>query len=316
MVVHVVFILESAYVALPDFYDVQFVVLKFWLNFLESDEKCSKLTAFMKDSSNSKSKFTGKNMLTKSSSQDSKSKKSRVKETKGTVVQDQSISGLQRDVGQENHIRAHSSGPELQFTSTAGNKNSECTIIDFDDCMGNSNSSNDEEKHIKYIDEDMPSNENCSSPPRESVRHVSLNGNVIKPGYVRGNTVEELFPMNENSNHESQSCTPRVRPLGTNVDLESLKIGDTKRMECDENSFSYTSGQLRVHGNKHSSYEMSNTPPIRNFRNYETVPRLQSSATLFSGSLAATNYNPREQFASQYLTPTENARLGFLVESG
>lgn len=248
----------------------------------ESDKMYPVLTKFIKNTDGIKSGYTGKKLLTKSSSQNN---------------------GIQ-----DLHTRAHSSGPKLTSKVFNGKRSPECNSIDFGlaGCNGHIQPSNEEEKSIKYIDEDLPSNEN--SPPREPVQHM-LSERDFRSGFTQGNIVQELYPMNEESNDDSQNHGSSIRAATDNIDLESTKIGNGKRMECGENSFICTSGQLRVHGNKHSSYEMTNTlPVIRDSRNYENAQRMQSAGTFFSQTLVPANYKPRE-LASQFLTPTESARL-------
>ncbi|KAM3724459.1 Transforming acidic coiled-coil-containing protein [Dirofilaria immitis] len=182
---------------------------------------------------------------------------------------------------------------------------------------------------IAYIDED----EHTNDPYRSSNMHIGddqgdhVNAVGFNNIYTQGNSVQEIRALNDSEDDEailnimSKVSKDRGNNSTTEAKIASDKIQKSAEAnpatgtqgKHDDNPFTYSAGQLRLHGNRVGTYDMQKSRTLGVKRDVLTadvslIPA-NTSNSLLARDLVPAQFDGRETYARGLLDPTEDTRL-------
>ncbi|EJD73957.1 hypothetical protein LOAG_18658 [Loa loa] len=185
---------------------------------------------------------------------------------------------------------------------------------------------------IAYIDEDERASDSCRSSNmhigENQNEHIN-NGSGFKNLYRQGNSVQEIRALNDSDDDEvMMNIMSKVSKERENVSTTEANITADDRIQKnaetiaavgtqgkhDDNPFTYSAGQLRLHGNRVGTYDMQKSRTLNTKRDVFTTADVSlipanTSNSVLARDLIPAHFDGRETYARGLLDPTEDTRL-------
>ncbi|CAG9537446.1 unnamed protein product [Cercopithifilaria johnstoni] len=197
---------------------------------------------------------------------------------------------------------------------------------------------------IASIDEDERAGNRCRSSNMYigEDKNGHMNGSGFKNVYTQGNSVQEIRALNDSDDDEVMvNIMSKVSKEIESVSITEANItenGIQKGTEAsaainaqgkhDDNPFTYSAGQLRLHGNRVGTYDMQKSRTIGvkrdllaadgecdfTYKEYVSPTFLSlipadTSNSILARELIPAHFDGRETYAKGLLDPTEDTRL-------